>query len=125
MFGIVTLKRQFAETAEDIRAAREEREEAEQREALYHERAVKTAIARHPELSAADFAMGRGGVDHDTVCALAFVEQDRVDRAEARQRAAELAERRASQPIPGGRTHAEVLDAASRWMDWVDSGGGL
>jgi hypothetical protein len=110
-----------AGTREDLRLAREHRAEQETRAAALHQRATTAALARHPELSAVDFAMGSGGVDHLSVLANAFTDADREDRAQRRRRAEVLAERRLTSPPPTGRTHAEVLSDHLAWSDWVDA----
>jgi hypothetical protein len=114
----------LADTRADLRAEREDRAEREARAAALHQRATTAALARHPELSAVDFAMGHGGVDHLDVLAGGFDDQDRDDRAQRRQRAEVLAERRLTSPMPVGRTHAEVLSDYLTWSNWIDQADG-
>ena len=113
-----------AETREDLRAAREAREEQEAVAAALHQRAATAALLRHPELSTVDLAMGHGGVDHLDVIAVAFTDADREERAQRRQRAEVLAERRLRLPMPEGRTHQQVLADYAAWSDWVDAADG-
>jgi hypothetical protein len=113
-----------AETREDLRAAREARAEQEAVAAALHQRAANAALKRHPELSTVDVAMGHGGVDHLDVLAGAFTDADREDRAQRRQRAEVLAERRLTSPMPAGRTHAEVLNDYLTWSNWADAAEG-
>jgi hypothetical protein len=113
-----------AETREDLRLAREGRAEQEVRAAALHQRAATAALARHPELSTVDMAMGHGGVDHLDVLAGAFTNEDREDRALRRQRAEALAERRLRSAPPVGRTHAEVLSDYLTWSNWIDQADG-
>ena len=95
-----------AETREDLRLAREGRAEQEVRAAALHQRAATAADAmRHPELSTVDLALGHGGVDHLDVIAGAFTDADREDRAQRRQRAEVLAERRLT-VVGAGRSDA-------------------
>lgn len=110
-----------AEIREDLRLAREARAEQEARAAALHQRAAAAALARHPELSTIDVAMGHGGVDHLSVLANAFTDADRAEREQRRHRAAELAARREASPIPTGRSHADVLNDYLAWSDWVDA----
>ena len=109
-----------AETREDLRLAREAWAEQEVRAAALHQRAANAALMRHPELSTVDLAMGHGGVDHLDVIAGAFTDADREERAQRRQRAEVLAERRLRSSVPVGRTHAEVLSDYLTWSDWID-----
>jgi hypothetical protein len=113
-----------AETREDLRLAREARAEQEARAAALHQRAATAALLRHPELSTVDVAMGHGGVDHLDVLAGAFTDADREERAQRRQRAEVLAERRLRSPVPVGRTHAEVLSDYLTWSNWIDAADG-
>ena len=110
-----------AETREELRLAREDRERRHERAAALHQRAQAAALARHPALSQVDFAMGGGGVDHLSVLANAFTDADRAEREQRRHRAAELAARREVSPIPTGRSHADVLNDYLAWSDWVDA----
>jgi hypothetical protein len=112
----------IAETRADLKAERENRAEQEARAAALHQRATTAALARHPELSAVDFAMDSGGVDHLSVLAGAFTDADREDRAQRRQRAEVLAERRLTSPMPVGRTHQQVLADYAAWADWTEAG---
>jgi hypothetical protein len=111
-----------AETREDLRLARENRTEQEVRAAALHQRAANAALMRHPELSPVALAMGHGGVDHLDVIAGAFIDADREERAQRRQRAEVLAERRLTSPMPVGRTHRQVLADYAAWSDWTDAG---
>lgn len=110
----------IAETRADLKAEREDRAEQEARAAALHQRAATAAPARHPELSTVDLAIGHGGVDHLDVLAGAFTDADREERAQRRQRAEVLAERRLTSPMPVGRTHAEVLSDYLTWSNWID-----
>ena len=109
-----------AETREDLRLARENRAEQEALAAALHQRAATAALLRHPELSTVDLAMGHGGVDHLEVLANAFTDADSEDRAQRRQQAEVLAERRRTAPMPVARSHAEVLSDYLTWSDWID-----
>ena len=113
-----------AETREDLRLARENRAEQEALAAALHQRAATAALLRHPELSTVDVAMGHGGVDHLDDLAGAFTDADREERAQRRQRAEVLAERRLRSPVPVGRTHAEVLSDYLTWSNWIDQADG-
>jgi hypothetical protein len=113
-----------AETREDLRLAREDRDRQELRAAQYHQRAADAALMRHPELSMVDVSMGGGGVDHLSVLANAFIDSDRADKEQLRYRAAVLGARRQTSPIPVGRTHAEVLNDYVRWSNWIDQADG-
>jgi hypothetical protein len=111
----------IAESRAEAKEDREEREAQERRAAAYHQRAATAALARHPELSPLDVAMGHGGVYHVDVMAGGFVDSDWAEREQRRQRSAELAARRAASPIPTGRSHADVLNDYLAWSDWVDA----
>jgi hypothetical protein len=113
-----------AETREDRRLARENRAEQEALAAALHQRAATAALLRHPELSTVDLAMGHGGVDHLEVLANAFTDADSEDRAQRRQRAEVLAERRQTAPMPVARSHAEVLNDYLTWSNWIDQADG-
>lgn len=103
-----------AETAE--RRAEAERQRAlEAWEAQRQADAVLAARELHPEYFAGVTVQeAMGGVPHDYVLRSAMLAADRADRAEAKAREAELAERRAARARMvfergGGRTVAEVL----------------
>ena len=113
-----------AETREDLRLAREARAEQEAVAAALHQRAATAALLRHPELSTVDLAMGHGGVDYLDVLAGASTDLDREDRAQRRQRAEALAERRLTAPMPVGRTHSDVLSDYLTWSNWIDQADG-